>query len=43
MSRLKEALHRDVTHKHIALTGITAAQRYLSCVQLLLLVGGTGL
>jgi len=43
MSRLSAVIHRDVTHKHSGLTSVTVAQRCVSCVQLLLVVGRTGL
>jgi len=43
MSRLTAVINRDVTHKHSASTPVTAAQRCVSCVQLLLVVGRTGL
>jgi hypothetical protein len=33
MSRVMAAIHRDVTHKHIALTSVTVAQLSVSCVQ----------
>ena len=43
MSRLTAVIHCDVTHKRNTLTSLTAAQRCVSCVQLLLVVGRTGL
>jgi hypothetical protein len=43
MSRLSAVTHRDVKHKHSALTSVTVARRCVTCVQQLLVVERRGL